>query len=298
MSDSFFKVNRGLTLNPQSEYGSGDPAGTDGDIYYNSVLNAFRVFQDGSWSNLSSGGSGGNIYVAKQVVLTNGTTSFAVSFTTPQPDTSYIVLGMMVNTVDAFPQYQQLEITSKSTTGFVFSWNHPIDSANYSISYIVPPKTLPVAETPISLGANTLASTLLIAQGSSGYGVIAELQNIVDAHPQFQSVVVGANTTNTVNLSWNVATDTANYVATYMIGAVGQIAVSNGVTSVTVPLPVNYNAINYGIVASMQNTIDPNPRFQPMVVTAVSGQSVTFSWNAITDTANYLLNYYAISATS
>lgn len=56
MSDNFFKVNRGLRLYPQS----GTPSNAaNGDIYYDTSLNKFRKYENGAWSDLGSGGSGG-----------------------------------------------------------------------------------------------------------------------------------------------------------------------------------------------------------------------------------------------
>ena len=73
MADRFYKLNRGLTLNPQSEYGSGDPSGTDGDVYYNNVLGKFRKFQNGLWSDIGGGAE----------VVTDSTTTGSDATLTP-----------------------------------------------------------------------------------------------------------------------------------------------------------------------------------------------------------------------
>lgn len=475
----------------------GSPANDSLDDIFNRI--------DSIIAGLSSGGG----YIAKKTALTNGSTSLVVTIPS-QPDTSYVVLAMMGNTTDAFPQHQQVEVTSKSTSGFTLSWNHPLDTANYFISYIIPFKALPEAEVAISLATNSVS--VLFPIGYNGSGVIAELQNIVDAHPQFQAVVVGAPnganvptvqkflsgsgtytkpanvayikvkmsaggggggggggttggsgsagnggnstfgssllvanggqggkpansgasggsaslgvgpigvaisggsgggssqgpvgggaggvnpfggtggggvssgiilsglgmsgvantgaggggggsdsgqnngsgggaggyieaiitspsatytysvgaggtagvgpTTNggaggsgiiiveeydfnglnvtSNNLEWNVATDTGNYQAVYVAAATGQAVISNSATSVVIPMPVNFNTANYAIIASIQNTVDINPQFQPMIITAQSGTSATIGWNVARDTGNYLINYYAISLT-
>jgi hypothetical protein len=203
---------------------------------------------------------------------------------------------MMGNTTDAFPQYQELEVTNKSTSGFTFSWNHPLDSNNYFISYVVPFKTIPQVEAAIGNGQNTLASTLPIAQSGSNYGVVARLQDTVDANPQYQTVVVGTNTTSIVNLEWNVATDTSNYQGVYMIASTGKMAVPISSTSITVPLPVSFGAHDYMIVASMQNA-DAHPQFQSLLITAQSSGSATFGVNVPVDTSDYVINFYAVSLT-
>jgi hypothetical protein len=235
-------------------------------------------------------------YIAKKVSLTSGSTSYTVTIPT-KPDTSYIVLAIMGNTTDSHPQYQQIEVTAKSTSGFTFTWGNALDSNNYFIDYIVPSKTFPEVEAAIGSGVNSLASTLPISQPFSGYGVIGQLQNIVDPNPQFQSIVIGSNTNSTVNLLWNVNTDSANYQAVYMVGATGQNSISNSSTSVTVNLPINFNTTNYAIIGTIQNTVDPNPQFQPMIISNLSSNSATFSWNVARDSGNYLLNWYAISLT-
>jgi hypothetical protein len=51
MADNFFRINRGLSLNPQA--GPSDPAGINGDIYYNTALEKFRKFQNGAWTDLA-----------------------------------------------------------------------------------------------------------------------------------------------------------------------------------------------------------------------------------------------------
>lgn len=272
---------------------------------YVTAHNVSGVIQNITQSNifqlqLGGGGSGGgdgseSLWVANEVSIASGATSISINFTSPQPDTSYVVFGMLENTIDAHPQFQQIELIDKSVNGFIFSWNHPLDSANYILSYIVPPKTIFAQEVPISLAANTLSIPLSIPEGTSSYGVISMLQNIVDTNPQFQTAVVGSNTTNAVNFSWNVGTDTSNYVMSYMIGANEQIAIPNGATSIVAPVLVDYGIPNYAVIATMQNKLDSNPQFQPVIITAKTSDSVTFGWNIPTDTANYILTYYTIS---
>ena len=241
--------------------------------------------------------SGSGSYIAKQTPLTSGTTSLAVTIPA-QPDTSYIVLAMMSNTVDTFPQYQQVEVTAKSTTGFTFSWNHPLDSSNYLISYVIPFKVFPEAEVGIGSGDNTLSTALAFPQPVTSYPVIAQLQNLIDPHPQFQTVVVGSNTTSNINFTWNTFTDSANYEVVYGILGTGQTAITSGVTSVTVSLPVNFNSSSYALIATMQNASDSFPQYQPLLITSQSGNSATVSWNIPTDVSSYVLNYYAISLTA
>lgn len=241
--------------------------------------------------------SAGKEYTAKKIALSLNMTSTSVVIPV-QADTSYVVLAIMGNTADAFPQYQQVQVTAKSTAGFTFSWNHPLDSNNYFLYYVIPYKFFPEAQVSAGLGNSSLSSTLSFPQPFAGYGIIAQLQNTINATPQFQTTVVGLNTASTLNLSWNVATDTSSYQETYMIQATTQVPVSLNATIVTINVPIDYGTTNFAVIATMQNTIDAHPQFQPIIVKAQTSGSATFGWNVATDTANYLLNVYAISLTT
>jgi hypothetical protein len=448
-----------------------------------------------------AGASAASGYIAKQTPLTSGSTSYTVTIPS-QPDISYVLLAIMGNLIDAHPQYQQVEVTNKATTGFTFTWNVPLDSANYFISYIVLPKSLSQSETSVGYGVDTVS----ISQNDSGIS-IAQLQNLIDPNPQFQPVVIGGsssassvttkqyvsgsgvytpspgvssirvivvgaggggggtdgtagnggtttfgssfitctggsggtagtsngrggaggtatipsglggpggfngasgqgsnistnsgggdpggmggaspfggagsgswltagtnaaansgsgggggassgtstiggggggaggyadviitnpatyaysvgvagtagigfyaggtggngyivieesyglNINSILTVEWNVPTDTANYTAASMTGGSGQVAIPNSATSVTVTLPVNYGVANYAIVASVQNTVDSNPQYQPLLITAETAGTATIGWNVPRDTGNYFLNWYAISLT-
>jgi hypothetical protein len=245
---------------------------------------------------LISGGGGGSGYVAKNSALTVSSTSLVVTIPS-QPDTSYVVLAMMGNTIDSFPQYQQVEVTNKSTSGFTFEWNHPLDTSNYFISYVIPFKVFPQAEVAVGSGVSTLSSNLAISQPGTTYPVIAQLQNLIDTNPQFQTVVVGPNTTSATNFSWNVNTDSANYKMVYGILGSGQAPISSGINFITLSLPVNFNTSNYAIVATMQNSSVTHPQYQPLLITNQTGSNAIISFNNLTDVSSYVLNYYAVSLT-
>jgi hypothetical protein len=60
MANNFFKIDKGTTLTPQTA----EPAGQNGDSYYNSTLGKFRFYENGSWKSLGSGsGSSGPNYI-------------------------------------------------------------------------------------------------------------------------------------------------------------------------------------------------------------------------------------------
>lgn len=47
------------------------------------------------------------------------------------------VIAWFINTTDANPQFQDVEVTARSSTGFTATWNAPLDSANYKLAYAV-----------------------------------------------------------------------------------------------------------------------------------------------------------------
>jgi len=51
MADSSFRINRGITLNPQASAASSP---TNGDLYYDSTMGSFSFYDNGFWINLAS----------------------------------------------------------------------------------------------------------------------------------------------------------------------------------------------------------------------------------------------------
>jgi hypothetical protein len=216
MSANFFKIKQGLTLDPQAQYGSSDPSpGTDGDIYYNSVLNVFRIFQNGTWQNMGSGSSPTSTGRSGESSISLGATSLTVTFSSALPNSSYIVVVSMVNTTDPTPQYQPLVVTSKTTAGFTVQWNSPTDTANYLIDYQVPGSMSMMGEVLVSMGVTSMTATFSVAFSSTNYSIVAMLQNLTDPTPQYQTVVVTNKTTTGFTATWNAPTDTANYLIDY-----------------------------------------------------------------------------------
>jgi hypothetical protein len=241
--------------------------------------------------------SNSSYYISQNISLTAGLTSYSVTIPT-QPDTSYIVLPMMQNTLDANPQHQQIEVTSKQTTGFTFTWNAPLDTNNYILNFIVPPTTLIKAEVPISSASSSVTATLNIPQNGSNYGIVSTLQNLVDAFPQFQTpVTTSQSATNFVD-SWNAPISSSNYSLVYMGNPTGQVSIGSGANSVTVNLPVAYGSTGYSVFASITDLTDTYPKYQPLVITAKSSSQFSIGFNVPTPSSNYLLTYYAISLTT
>lgn len=77
MAIDHFKLKKGLTLDPQVQYGISDPAGNDGDIYYNSALDKFRKFQSGAWSDMDTTGTSNFLISQNDSAGTGGLTVFS-----------------------------------------------------------------------------------------------------------------------------------------------------------------------------------------------------------------------------
>lgn len=70
-------------------------------------------------------------------VLLNGDTTKTITLPIAMANTSYVVIANLINTVDGSVQYQPVTITNKTNTTFSASWNVPVDSSNYRLSYNV-----------------------------------------------------------------------------------------------------------------------------------------------------------------
>lgn len=77
----------------------------------------------------------GDATIAFSTSTNANATSQVINFTSTLGTTAYAMSVIMENTTDANPQFQEVEIVSKSAIGFVVRWNAPVDSANYSLEY-------------------------------------------------------------------------------------------------------------------------------------------------------------------
>jgi hypothetical protein len=72
---------------------------------------------------------------AGNTACSSGAVSQAVTFSTAYGSTSYSVHATMLNVTDATPMFIPVTITAQSTTGFSASWNAPLPTANYLLSW-------------------------------------------------------------------------------------------------------------------------------------------------------------------
>lgn len=98
---------------------------------------ALSVVQwDSDKSTFKVGGSAPDFRAGKNNVGA-GVTSLAITFGTELPSSNYAIVCTWENTTSSFPQFQNAQITSRSTTGFTIAWPAPTDSSNYRINWIV-----------------------------------------------------------------------------------------------------------------------------------------------------------------
>lgn len=77
----------------------------------------------------------------------------------------------------------------------------------------------------------------------------------------------------------------------------GEVAISDSSSSVSVTYSSAFTDTNYAFVFSIRNTADASPILLQGEVTAKSASAVTVSFNAPTDTSNYILDYIAVRNT-
>jgi hypothetical protein len=141
-----------------------------------------------------------------------GNTSSVVS-SVLQSGSNYGIISALENYTDTNLEFQTSVITAKSGSAFTASYNAPALTGNYVNSYMIN------ATSYVSLvpGATSAVVSLPINYGTSGYGVVAVMQNLVDGFPMYQPLLVTGKTDTSFTISWNVPFDTANYTIFYYV---------------------------------------------------------------------------------
>lgn len=155
------------------------------------------------------------------------------------------------------------------------------------------------ATATLGSGVTSATITFAVAQSGTNYVVLAQLTNLVDTNPEFQSLIITNKTTTGFTVKLNSPTDSANYSVDYKIltnssGSgvqVGEAAVNSGVTSTVVTIPIPYATATYVAACELVNYIDTNPAYQPVLITAKTTSTFTVTWNSPTDSANYKIAY-------
>jgi hypothetical protein len=82
------------------------------------------------------------------------------------------------------------------------------------------------------------------------------------------------------------------------IVAAGSESVTNGATSKAITFSTAFSNTSYAVIANLVNTTDSSVQYQPILVTAKSTTGFTANWNVPTDSANYLVDYIAVTPCS
>lgn len=246
MADNFFKIAKGVTLKSQSSTPSNPQ---NGDMYYDSTLNKFRKYENGSWGDFA-GGAGGGINYLQTISQGDMTTGFVVSKnTTPAiiPDTGFVTSGTnititsssssplrsvnsLVITKDAVNRqgeqvYYDFSIDSADQAKMLqFSMDYNIASGTYAdddlIAYIYDvTNAVLIQPVPYKIKKHTLASERFTfefqtAYNSTSYRLIFHVSSTsASAYSlKFDNLSLGPNVrgVGSVVTDWQAATVTCN----------------------------------------------------------------------------------------
>lgn len=150
-------------------------------------------------------------------------------------------------------------------------------------------------EVALTIGTTSMVVTFPLPQSSANYVVLGQIVNETDPDPEYIPVTITNKTTTGFTASWNAPLDTANYLLDYLVPPgitqeqAGETLITVGTTSVTVTMPLPLGSTSYVAVATMVDTTDGTPQFQPVTITNKTTSTFTASWNAPIDTSNYRL---------
>lgn len=158
---------------------------------------------------------------AQSVALTNGSTSVAVSFATAMPDATYSVTYSIKNTTDESVLFQPGVTTLQTAGGFTVKWNAPLDSANYTLSYIaiLNPASgsgMRAANVALTTSTTSVAITFSTALPSSDYAITAIMKNTTDGSVYYHPVTVTVQDASGFTAKWNTPLETGNYFLSYV----------------------------------------------------------------------------------
>jgi hypothetical protein len=101
---------------------------------------------------------------------------------------------------------------------------------------------------------------------------------------------------NSTGSTANIADLTIAQVLTMLGRKSANTTIGSAATSVTVTFSNSFaysSATAFTVTATMINTIDANPQYIPVTITATSTTGFVAKWNAPTPTANYILSWQA-----
>lgn len=148
---------------------------------------------------------------------------------------------------------------------------------------------------PIPNGSDTVTITFATAMNDTSYIVLPMIENTLDIDPASLQVLTVTKSTTGFTCKLNAPADTNNFKLMYIIPLkafhMAEFGIASGQVSASPVFKVPDNGSNYGLVATLQNTTDGSPQFQPLIVSAKSSTGFSALWNASTDSPSYKLVY-------
>lgn len=143
--------------------------------------------------------------------LTIGDTTATITFDTPFSN-SYILNGMLANTIDSTSSIYLLSVISKTTTGFIVEFSDAIDSNNYKLEWMAIERAnrqsgiiaLTNSSTSQSVTLNYPFSDIL-------YSINAEISNTSDPSASIYGTVISSKSTTGFTVSFSDNIDSSNY---------------------------------------------------------------------------------------
>jgi hypothetical protein len=157
---------------------SGDPAGINGAMYYNSNVNQFRCYKDGVWSECGAG----RVYLASDVTETNGaayTNIFTIPLTASKLNVIEIHLAQFTGTNGVAPQ-NRARISVSGATGYCNFTTNTSATAQAIDNILVATAPADTGETAfISVSPNPTYNTIActITEDASPSDLIIEFQS-------------------------------------------------------------------------------------------------------------------------
>jgi hypothetical protein len=151
--------------------------------------------------------SGNNVKngVAGSSLMTVATKSAVITLPTAFPDTTYQVTAQLYNDIDSHPEIQPVIVTNKTTNTFTATWNAPLDTGNYYLTYTVSGSAVQSSTAPYAAKIALLADIFVgtSTDVSSGYADFSSLQSAINAASAGQKIKIRGNLSITENITLN-----------------------------------------------------------------------------------------------
>src|SRR5581483_947126 len=317
MAKQFYKIRSGIGLRPDTSPSDG----ANGDIYYDSGTNKLTVMENGSFVSYATTTGAANTAlsnlasVAVNTSLLPGTdNSIDVGSASKRWANVHCLSSVLYGATSGTITLQ----ANATTTSYTVKWPNAQGGAS---TYLQNDGSGNLSWASITAGANTALSNL--AAVAINTSLLPGTDNSIDlgsaskrwANVHMVSAVLYGSTSGTITLQANATTTSytvkwpnaqggsstvlqndgsGNLSWATVSGFSGRAngtanTIGSGATSKAVTFSSTLGTTNYAVVVTMNNLVDANPQFQPITVTSKSATGFTATWNAPTDSANYIL---------